>query len=216
MFEAMHAPDVTARFVRTQRALAVANDESAVLDAIAEYLEPFRPLCISMSDIHLDGETPFACVATRVWADGHVRTDHPLCAGRFPLRGAGIARRWIVSEHQPVVIDDLPSAPEAAASLRGLPAQTVVLLPLYSRRRREWLGVVSVYYDESHEPSAAEMPMYRLLLSAAAEALVHTRTERALQEALREIAELRARSRAEGRAQSRHERELPLAFAAAE
>lgn len=85
----------------------------------------------------------------------------------------------LVAPTDPLILDDTAAHPDLHP-----PARALAVLPLYSRRHRTWLGLLSIRWAAPRRPSEAEVLAYRLLMTMVSESIAGERAVRELQATL--------------------------------
>lgn len=181
--------DLGQLLVRTHSALAQAQNEAEVLQAIGESLQVFAPSYVGLSAVRVDAEGVAREIElVRGWSHGEILGDHPWYHRTFVLGDDALTRRWVEARTEPVVVEDVEGDPLLVSALRAISrtVRSLVLLPLYSKRHQRWQGLVDIHFAEHHAPSANELLVYKLLIHTVSESMASERTLQTLRGSLAE------------------------------
>ena len=155
---------------RASQALGAAEDEQAVLDAVARYAMENGALSATLSYIEVDdrGDPEWLDLAAVACAEGAPQNLPPI-GTRLPVAGMPAAPLWLEDPDHPLILADVaadPRVPEdGRAAMQRQGWRCTVILPLQPGNR--WVGLISLNWGEPQAFTERDRRIYQALLDQA-------------------------------------------------
>jgi len=173
-----------ARLLNTFNHLARARDTAEVLSALAESVAHLIPAALVLTYVHMDaGGKIVATEVACIWERGQILAEHRHYGVKMPVKPP---LPLTEPPAEPLVVEDITENLELAAhaATLGLPTQSFIGLPLYSKRHQTHQGTVELHWYTRFSPRATHIRYLRALVPIATEIIAGDRTVHAHRHAL--------------------------------